>query len=156
MLRPEKQDMEIFVEGMDNIVTAQRNAARLYFEDGTIELACPPLKALLHIMAEGTCENRDVHDPSIRQLFTPDALYTSEWYQMRLEAKQRYDVRQAARFARRIQAFRANDIYSAAWERLGTDALLEEARSGEKYCETPEHASSLVGTIGLDPATLPE
>jgi len=156
MLRPEQQDMEIFVEGMDNIVTAHRDAARLYFEDGTIELACPPLKALLHIMAEGTYESQDVHDPSVRQLFTREALYASQWYQKRLEAKQRYDVRQAARFAKRIQAFRANDIYSEAWERLGTDALLKEARSEEKFCATPEHAGSLFGTIGLDPATLPE
>jgi len=156
MLRPEKQDMEAFVEGMNNIVTAHQNAARLYYEDGTLELACPPLKALIHIMVEGTHDGQDVSHPAIRQLFTREALYTSDWYQKRLETKQRYDVRQSTRFVHRLQAFRENDLYREAWERLGTDASLEEARSIGKYCETPEYAKNLVGTIGLDPATLPE
>ena len=38
--------------------TPRRTRARLYFEDGTVELACPPLKALLHIMAEGHWEGK--------------------------------------------------------------------------------------------------
>ena len=52
MLRPEKQDIVQFAEGVDAIVEAQARVARQYFEDGSVEAACPPLKALLHIMAE--------------------------------------------------------------------------------------------------------
>jgi hypothetical protein len=53
MLRPELQDLEIFVDGMDNIVGTHKRVAEYYFNDGTIEFGCPPLKALLHIMAHG-------------------------------------------------------------------------------------------------------
>src|SRR5262249_44369623 len=56
MLRPELQDVEIFVNGMDNIVETHKRVAQHYFNDGTIEYACPPLKALLHIMARGQYE----------------------------------------------------------------------------------------------------
>ena len=35
---------------------AQRRVALNYFEDGSVESACPPLKALLHIMAHGEFE----------------------------------------------------------------------------------------------------
>src|SRR5690606_26701019 len=51
MLRPETQDLEVFVDGVDNIVQAQERVARQYFEDGSVHDACPPLRALLHIMA---------------------------------------------------------------------------------------------------------
>ena len=43
MLRPELQDLDIFVDGMDNIVTTQKRVAKMYFDDGSIEQACPPL-----------------------------------------------------------------------------------------------------------------
>src|SRR4051794_24977779 len=50
MLRPELQSMETFVDGMDNIVTTQKRVAQMYFSDGSVAHACPPLKALLQIM----------------------------------------------------------------------------------------------------------
>jgi hypothetical protein len=52
MLRPELQDLQIFVDGMDNIISTQKRVARLYFNYGSIQMACPPLRALLHIMLE--------------------------------------------------------------------------------------------------------
>ena len=56
LLRPETQDLATFVTGVESIVEAQRRAANNYFEDGSVEAACPPLKALLYIMARGTFE----------------------------------------------------------------------------------------------------
>ena len=56
MLRPEKQSLELFAAGVDAIVEAQRRVALNYFEDGSVDSACPPLKALLHIMAHGEYE----------------------------------------------------------------------------------------------------
>ena len=53
MLRPEKQNLEMFVAGVNAIVDAQQRVALNYFEDGSVEAACPPLKALLYIMAHG-------------------------------------------------------------------------------------------------------
>src|SRR6202044_1458224 len=53
LLRPETQGLATFVAGVDAIVEAQRLVALNYFEDGSIEAACPPIKALLHVMAYG-------------------------------------------------------------------------------------------------------
>ena len=63
MLKPEMQDPAVFADGVANIVEAQRRVAAAYFEDGTIEDACPPLQALLHIMAHGQFEGKDASDP---------------------------------------------------------------------------------------------
>ena len=69
-LRPEKQDPAIFADGVDNIVTTHQTTAESYFADGSVELACPPLQCLLHIMARGHYQGRDVNHPEIRALFT--------------------------------------------------------------------------------------
>ena len=53
MLRPEQQDMDVFADGVDTIVTTHQRVAESYFADGSIEMACPPLKALLEIMDKG-------------------------------------------------------------------------------------------------------
>ena len=53
MLRPELQDLGVYVDGVANIVATHQRVAESYFADGTIALACPPLKALLEIMAHG-------------------------------------------------------------------------------------------------------
>src|SRR5204863_5953303 len=58
MLRPELQNLEVFVDGMDNIISTQKRVAKLYFDDGSVAQACPPLKALLHIMADGQWEGK--------------------------------------------------------------------------------------------------
>jgi hypothetical protein len=47
MLRPEKQSLVIVVDGMDNILETQRRVAQHYFNDNSVEMACPALKALL-------------------------------------------------------------------------------------------------------------
>ncbi|MEO8373182.1 MAG: hypothetical protein ABI806_28615, partial [Candidatus Solibacter sp.] len=92
MLRPEKQDLEQFAEGVDAVVEAQTRVARQYFQDGSVEAACPPLKALLHIMANGQYEGKGVEDVAVRRLFTREYLMQSEWYAERLRAKQSRDV----------------------------------------------------------------
>ena len=69
-LRPEIQDLDAFVDGIRNVVEAQQRVAWQYFEDQSIEDACPPLLALLSIMAKGTFEGKDVHQPEIRRMFT--------------------------------------------------------------------------------------
>jgi len=66
-LRPETQDPDVFADGVDNIVEAMREGGRAhYFADGSIEDACPPIKALLHIMRDGTWEGRNSDDPVFR------------------------------------------------------------------------------------------
>src|SRR5215469_17447182 len=73
MLRPELQDPDVFADGMDNIVTTQKRVAQMYFEDGSIAQACPPLKALLHVMRDDQWEGKGLAHPDLRGLFTRDA-----------------------------------------------------------------------------------
>ena len=70
MLRPELQGLDIFADGMDNIVTTQKRVAKMYFDDGSIAQACPPLKALLHIMLNDEWEGKGLDDPEFRKMFT--------------------------------------------------------------------------------------
>src|SRR5260370_9979039 len=93
MLRPELQDMEIFIDGLDNIVSTQKRIAQRYFNDGSVELACPPLRALLHIMSCDHFEGRVVDHSEIRALFTRENMLSSDWYAERLAAKQNVDIR---------------------------------------------------------------
>ena len=57
----------IFVDGMDNIVTTQKRVAKMYFDDGSIAQACPPLKALLHIMLNDEWEGKGLGASRIPQ-----------------------------------------------------------------------------------------
>ena len=91
MLKPETQDMESFVDGVNNVYEAQQRVAQIYLQDGSIEDACPPLKALIHIMAYGSFENKTITDAAIRSMFTREYLLQSDWYLERLKIKQARD-----------------------------------------------------------------
>ena len=91
MLKPETQDLASFVDGVDNVYEAQQRVAQIYFQDGSINDACPPLKTLIHIMANGNFEGKTINDSVIRSMFTRDYLLQSDWYQERLKIKQQRD-----------------------------------------------------------------
>ena len=71
ILRPEKQDMAVFADGVDNIVGTHKDVALRYFADGSVEWACPPLKGLLHIMAHGQYEGKGVDAPRLSRPLYP-------------------------------------------------------------------------------------
>jgi hypothetical protein len=156
-LRPEAQDLEAFVDGVHNITEAQERVARQYFEDGSIDDACPPLAALLNIMAEGSFEGKDAHHPDIRRMFTLDSLRSSDWYRRRLEAKQRSD---RGRWRRKLEYI--DDYLTAGGDPAGADARAaaelrrrrDLAEAEVKRIGEPAYLESLQGSLGLDP-TLP-
>jgi hypothetical protein len=155
ILRPEIQDPAVFADGVNNIVEAQQRVAEAYFADGTIEDACPPLKALLHIMARGHYEGRDANDPEIRALFSREELLASDWYQERLAIKQERDVALWERHARSLTEFLARAGHREEAERLGIAERLEHARVELERVSDPEYRKSLIGTIGADPIHRP-
>jgi phosphoenolpyruvate carboxykinase (diphosphate) len=155
ILRPETQDPAVFADGVNNIVEAQQAVAEAYFADGTIEDLCPPLKALLHIMAYGDYEGKDARHPEIRALFTREALLASEWYRERLAIKQQRDVALWERHARSLTEFLARAGHQEEAERLGIAARLEHARAELERVTAPQYRSSLIGTIGADPIHRP-
>ncbi|MGI4787293.1 MAG: hypothetical protein ACRYFS_00440 [Janthinobacterium lividum] len=156
MLHPELQDMASFVDGIDNIVSTQKKIAENYFEDGSIALACPPLKALLHIMQDGAYEGKEIADPEIRGLFTRDALWNSDWYSLRLQTQQQLEIRLWKRHIRTLREFlSAPNPFSPALRRDVTDRL-QKAQAHLEKIELPGYTETLRGFIGADPTVLME
>jgi hypothetical protein len=151
MLRPETQDAAIFADGVDNIRQAYRRAARLYFEDGSIEDACPPLKALLHIMAYDEWDGKKLSDPELRNMFKREALLESDWYKERLHVKQSRDVQLWMRHVEALKVFLQRSEYQAESERLGLEERLKHAERQLERVSSLDYLQDLVGTIGADP-----
>ncbi len=80
ILRPEKQDLEAFADGVKNIADGHKKVASYYFEDGSIDDAIPPLKALLSIMAKGDYNGFGLADSQVRDLFKKENIINSQWY----------------------------------------------------------------------------
>jgi hypothetical protein len=153
-LRPETQDMDAFVDGVNNITEAQQRVARQYFDDSSIEDACPPLKALLTIMAEGSWDGMDAHDPRLRAMFTRESLLGSTWYRDRLAAQQAAEVRLWRRHLDYLDRSLSGDGHvppgledELLRRRKLASAELERVRSAGRV-------EQLVGSLGLDPALL--
>ena len=132
MLRPELQDLSVFAQGVDAICEAQRGVAQNYFDDGSVEDACPPVRALLHIMVDGHFEGKGVNHPEIRAMFSREAVLASDWYRERLRTRQRRDI---ALWTRHVQA-------------TGDPA----ARTRLDEVSAPQYLAELVGTIGCEPS----
>jgi hypothetical protein len=146
MLRPELQDAAVFADGMDNIVTTHRRVAEGYFRDGGLALACPPLRALLHVMHDGAWEGRGLDDPAFRALFTRDALLACDWYRERLHAQQRHDVELLRGQAGRMEGVLKKAPAVAA--RLGLPARYEAVRQRLHEASQPAYVERLRGTLG--------
>lgn len=154
MLRPELQDLAIFADGMENIIATQRRVAQSYFDDGSIASACPPLRALLHLMVHEQFEGKKVAHPEIRAVFTRDDMLASDWYAERLSAKQGVNARLWARHVRTLETFVAKSNYSDEAARLRINDRLERARKTLDAIRAPEYEKSLRGTIGVQPLKL--
>ncbi len=148
LLRPEKQDAAVFAAGVEAIVETQRAVAMNYFEDGSIELACPPVKALLHMTAYGEYRGMRESDADFRGLFSREALIASDWYRERLQAKREVDRMLWQRHCEALEAFQGHA--AGAWQ-----ARLEETRARLAEVSSDGYLAKLRGTIGADPSVLP-
>jgi len=152
MLKPELQDMDVFADSMDNIVTTHKRVAELYFQDGSIEQACPPLKAVLHIMAKGDYNGKTLQDEEVRALFYRDTIINSDWYKERLETQQRIKVKLWQRHEAYLQAFLQRDSHKDVVQQLGLEERLKVAKQNLQRVSSPEYLQSLQGSIGADPS----
>jgi hypothetical protein len=152
MLRPELQDLATFVDGMDNIVGTQQRVAQFYFNDGSVAQACPPLKALLHIMSDGRFEGRELSDPGIRALFTREQVMESDWYAERLRARQTVATRQWQNHLGYLEKFLTKPNYASEAARLGIPARLEAGRREYARVSCAHYLEELRGTLGAEPA----
>lgn len=156
MLQPELQDRGEFADGIEYIAGAQQKAALACFQDGSIEFAIPPLKAILTIMAHGSWNGLKASDPEVRRLFDREEMLASDWYRARLEAKAAVDRSLWRRQAREIASFLANRTRLQPQERSEMEARLARARAEAAALEAPDAAGRYAGTTGLDPVLIPE
>jgi hypothetical protein len=151
-LQPEKQDLDVYADGVDNIVAAMREAAGHYFEDESVNEACPPLRALLHIMRDGSWNGHGADHPALRSLFTREALLASDWYRARLEAQQTVDAQLWASRARYLEKFLTLGNYADVAARLDIRGRLAKAIEATRAARAPESLARLRGTLGAEPA----
>jgi len=152
MLRPELQDADAFAESMATIVATHERVARAYIADGTIELAVPPLRALLEIMASGASEEGwTFESPEFRALFGRDSVLASDWYAERIAAQQAGDVHHASRGVASLEHFAGVRDNAEASERLGLPARIVAAKAEAKRLASNAYRKSLVGAVGRQP-----
>lgn len=152
MLRPEQQDMDIFADGVDTIVTTHQRVAESYFADGSIEWAVPSLKALLEIMAKGqTAEGHGLDAPEVRSLFTREYLLGSDWYRARLDAKQKAETTLWKHHVQSLEAVLDQDHYADVAARLSLKPRFIRAQTELARVQSPEYRKSLDGTLGVQP-----
>ncbi len=150
LLCPEEQDRDIFADAMDNIVEAHRWVAEQYFRDGSVELALPPLRALLHIMAYGHYEGKTLHDAELRAQFTRDAVLAAPWYTERLEKRRERERDFLRNTAARLESFLARPEYRQEAARMGISPRLSAVRARLAALDAPACIDALRGTIGAD------
>ncbi|RYU57402.1 hypothetical protein EWI61_13320 [Methylolobus aquaticus] len=153
ILKPEKQDLACFVDGIANIVETQRRVAQEYLDDGSIDEACPPLRALLYIMATGSYEGKGAHHPAIRSMFTRENLLGSAWYRERLRTKQERDIELWRKHVLYLESFLDQHHHTPYAEKLRIIERLERARRTLAEVSDAAYPDRLVGTLGADPMT---
>ena len=150
MLRPELQSMEDYVDGIDNIVQTQQKVAAAYLSDGSCEELCPPLNALVHIMAEGSWNGMTENDPAFRELFDRERIIASDWYRERLSRQQQIERRLLDRHEQYV-ATKLDDASTPARRRSLLQQRLDWVRSERRRIDAADYVQGLVGTIGADP-----
>jgi hypothetical protein len=151
-LKPETQDLATYADGVDNIVDAMRASASHYFADGSVNEACPPLRALLHIMRDGTWEGKGPDDPAFRALFTREAMLKSDWYRARLEAQVTMDAHLLEKHTRYLEDFLSRHTYNDVAQRLDIRSRLARSINASRAVREPGYMEKLTGTLGAEPA----
>jgi hypothetical protein len=151
LLRPETQDQDAFADGIKYVTGAHKTVAMSLIEDGSVEEACPPLQALIHIMAHGQYDGMTLTDERLRQMFTRDYLLSSDWYQERLATKQRRDVHLWQRHVDYLAQYKSQPANDEVVERLQLDGRQSLAESKLAEVQTKQYLASLKGTLGADP-----
>lgn len=144
MLRPELQDKDIYADSIQTIVKTHEQVAKMYFEDGSVDLAVPPLKALLHVMAHGHYEGLQEDDPKFRALFTLENMLKSDWYAERLRAKQQVDIQLWQKHLENVQ----KTIAKTPTRQGELAPKLAYCQDQLAHCQNPAYLGYLQGTLG--------
>ncbi|HVI43017.1 MAG TPA: hypothetical protein VM577_20610, partial [Anaerovoracaceae bacterium] len=148
ILKPEKQSMEAFADGVLNIADGHKKAALNYFRDGSIEDAIPPIKAILYIMGYGDYQGHTLESSEVRDLFRKETILSSDWYATRLKNKQQIDRNLIQKKIDNLETFIANPINSSVIKEFQYDTRLQEAKETLEYYQSDVYLEALYGTLG--------
>ena len=151
MLRPELQSLPEFVDGIENIAEAMQKSAKAYFEDGSVEAAIPPLKAVLSVMAFGSYEGKSMEDPEVRKLFNRDSVLQSDWYKERLERYKDQEIAYIERSMNYIQAYLAQGKNTSSNAARRAQLEVQRAKVRLEALRDPSYMEIITGSIGKDP-----
>lgn len=151
MLKPEMQNMDNFVDGVYNIAEAQKKVAQEYIDDGSINAAIPPLKAILSIMATGSFEGKSLIDAEVRKLFTKDYVLASDWYKERLIRYRDAQVAYLEKSLKYIERSLTAVLSHPEEEQKELRTMMSEVTERLATVKSDAFLKSLVGTIGTDP-----
>jgi hypothetical protein len=152
ILRPETQDLTAFTDSVDVMVSTHERVARSYLKDGTIDSACPPVRALLEIMADGiSADGHTLDDPAFRAMFTREAVLASPWYAERLDAAQAQLVVRAEAGIASLEELLAADGDDRVSDRMSLHDRLSEVVQAREEAMSPATRARLVGTLGRQP-----
>jgi len=152
ILKPETQDLDTYVDGISNIVETQQRVALNYFQDGSIDSACPPLKAILNVMAYGEYQGMSYRDGEFRKMFTLESLESSDWYRERLDAKQKVDISLWERHGKYLESFLGREINAGMGEQIDEEALRRRIERRLQTFGSKEYRQKLDGCLGVDPS----
>jgi phosphoenolpyruvate carboxykinase (diphosphate) len=152
ILKPETQDPEAYVDGIQHIVEAQQRVAEHYFEDGSYEAACPPLQAVLSVMARGSWNGKSIKDSEVRALFTRESMLASDWYRARLQAKRNADTLLWQRHLKYLNKYVSQSTHAEVVERMQLKQRIREAEERLAFFNTAAYQQRIEGTLGTDPA----
>lgn len=155
ILKPETQNLTDYVDGIHNIVETQQRVAQQYLDDGSVNVACPPLQALLHIMATGSYQGKVIQDPAIRALFSKESLLASDWYLERLQIQQTRDIALWQKHVNSLQHFCQLEHYADEVLRLKIDERLILAKQELERVSRSDYVEQITGMIGADPLNAP-
>jgi len=149
LLQPELQDRDVFAATIGVMIETHERVAKAYFDDGTIEGAIPPLRALLEIMAHGKSrEGWGIDAPEFRALFDRDVVMSSDWYTERLEAKRAAALARAEAGLAAIERFAATPGNEEPSARLDMTKRILDAKSEVARFNGDTYRRQIVGTTG--------
>jgi hypothetical protein len=150
MLHPELQSLPEYVDGIENIAEAMEKSAKAYFEDGSVDAAIPPLKAVLSVMATGTCEGKSIHDPEVRKLFERDYVVKSDWYRKRLEDYRGQEIAYMEKSIAYIRNFIAERAEPGSLSARRAQAELARSKDRLEQLLSRDYLDLVDGSLGKD------
>merc|ERR1712127_667598 len=141
------------------IVLTNKRVAEMYIADGGADMAVPPLKALLHIMAKGEYEGMTLESPEFRAMWKRDNIIKSDWYKARLQCFQEKEATRLERGLQYTQNFvKGPDACAGDWKgkQICEDLQLHDRISSIKSqldkVKKADYLTFLQGSLGVDPA----